>query len=115
MRPELATFAITLFLFCCEQQVQSEAPAPSADLITPSGATMLADPEGISSGSVEALALPELEALNFGRFVTSAACALCHSNHFAASAMRGSEGEDLGPFNLWQGTMMANASRDPFW
>ena len=76
---------------------------------------MLADPEGISSGSVEALALPELEALNFGRFVTSAACALCHSNHFAASAMRGSEGEDLGPFNLWQGTMMANASRDPFW
>ena len=54
-------------------------------------------------------------ALNFAAFTTSAACALCHSNHFAATAMRNNANEPIGPYNLWRGSMMANASRDPFW
>ncbi len=73
------------------------------------------DPEGVAPGDVSVLQLQEVQALNFGAFTTSAACALCHSNHFAATAMRNSAGEGIGPYNLWRGSMMANASRDPFW
>ncbi|MBM4292060.1 MAG: hypothetical protein FJ138_11960 [Deltaproteobacteria bacterium] len=51
----------------------------------------------------------------FSYFTTSPACALCHSNSPRATAMRDPAGEELGPFNLWQGSAMANASRDPFW
>jgi hypothetical protein len=29
--------------------------------------------------------------------------------------MRDSEGSTIAPFDLWQGTMMANAARDPLW
>ena len=78
-------------------------------------AMMELDPEGVSPGDTSALQLQEIKALNFGAFTTSSACALCHSNHFAATAMRNSEGEAIGPYNLWRGSMMANASRDPFW
>ena len=56
-----------------------------------------------------------LEPVGVGRFVTSAGCALCHSNHKEATAMRDSKNQQIGPFNLWQGTMMANSARDPFW
>ena len=73
------------------------------------------DPEGVTPGDVSVLELQEVRALNFGAFTTSRACALCHSNHFAATAMRNSEGDEIGPYNLWRGSMMANASRDPFW
>ena len=73
------------------------------------------DPEGVAPGDVEVLKLQETQALNFAAFTTSAACALCHSNHFAATAMRNSAGDPIGPYNLWRGSMMANASRDPFW
>lgn len=42
-------------------------------------------------------------------------CARCHSNAPDASAMRTSTGLGVAPFDLWRGTMMANASRDPLW
>ena len=73
------------------------------------------DPEGVTPGDVSVLKLEEVRALNFAAFTTSAACALCHSNHFAATAMRNNMNEPIGPYNLWRGSMMANASRDPFW
>ena len=46
------------------------------------------DPEGVAPGDISVLQLQEMKALNFAAFTTSEACALCHSNHFAATAMR---------------------------
>lgn len=73
------------------------------------------DPEGVPPGDTSILQLQEIRALNFVAFTTSPACALCHSNHFAATAMRNNAGEEIAPYNLWRGSMMSNASRDPFW
>lgn len=73
------------------------------------------DPEGVAPGSRDVLKLGELTTVNYEAFYTSSACALCHSNHNAATAMRNSQNEEIAPFNLWRGSMMANASRDPFW
>ncbi|MCA8919775.1 MAG: ammonia-forming cytochrome c nitrite reductase subunit c552, partial [Planctomycetes bacterium] len=49
-----------------------------------------------------------------GHFRTHTVCANCHSNAGGASAMRDSMNRDLGPVNLWRGTMMANSFRDPY-
>jgi hypothetical protein len=73
------------------------------------------DPAGVPPGDVETLALGEVEPVGVGRFVTSAGCALCHSNHSAATAMRDARNNEIAPFNLWRATMMANSSRDPYW
>jgi hypothetical protein len=45
----------------------------------------------------------------------SSVCAQCHSNSPQASAMRDAAGEGIAPYDLWRGTMMANAARDPIW
>ena len=45
----------------------------------------------------------------------SNSCARCHSNAPRASGMRDAAGREVGPYNLWRGTMMANAARDPLW
>ncbi len=45
----------------------------------------------------------------------AALCSRCHSNDSSATALRNSEGDPIAPFDLWQGTMMANSSRDPLW
>ncbi|MGE0145088.1 MAG: hypothetical protein AB7I19_05345 [Planctomycetota bacterium] len=42
-------------------------------------------------------------------------CSPCHANSPNATAMRDSAGRDVAPFELWQGTMMANSGRDPYW
>lgn len=75
----------------------------------------LPDPEGVTAGPVDALNLQESRTVAFAAFTTSPACALCHSNSPQATAMRTPEGDEIAPFNLWQGSMMANSSRDPFW
>jgi hypothetical protein len=77
--------------------------------------TGLADPAGVAAGDTAPLALPAQVVAPSDRFTTSTACALCHSNSASATAMRDAAGEPIAPFNLWQGTMMANAARDPFW
>jgi hypothetical protein len=59
--------------------------------------------------------LPALASANDGRFATSLVCAQCHSNATNADAMRDELGQEIGPDDLWQGTMMANSARDPFW
>ncbi len=48
-------------------------------------------------------------------FRPSSLCARCHAEGRRASAMRSPDGEDISPVGLWQSSMMANASRDPFW
>jgi len=64
-----------------------------------------------------ALALPQTdEADPPGPAVQeSSSCALCHSNAPRASAMRDAAGREIAPYDLWRGTMMANAARDPLW
>ncbi|MHC4937585.1 MAG: multiheme c-type cytochrome [Planctomycetota bacterium] len=48
-------------------------------------------------------------------FATADGCALCHSTHWRATANLSATGEDISPYGLWQGTMMANSFRDPYW
>lgn len=100
-----------VFVTACPFTPSEDWPVPDyGDL-----AVGLENPPDVSAGDPTVLTVAPLEAVGVGRFVTSAACKLCHSNNAAATAMRDAAGNDLGPFNRWQGTMMANASRDPFW
>lgn len=78
-------------------------------------ATQLPDPQGVEGVDTVVLEAPAQQAVSHDRFVTSTGCALCHSNSTAATAMRDEENRAIGPFNLWQSSMMANAARDPFW
>jgi hypothetical protein len=48
-------------------------------------------------------------------FLESQACAQCHSEGSRASAMRNKDGKSIAPYDLWQGSMMANSARDPLW
>ena len=48
-------------------------------------------------------------------FLNSKNCALCHSNSDRANAMRDAKNRPIAPYDLWQASMMANSSRDPFW
>jgi hypothetical protein len=77
--------------------------------------TSLPDDPGVDAKDPFLLALPATFATMEDRFATSAECALCHSNSDSATAMRDEAGNEIAPFNLWQGTMMANAARDPLW
>ncbi|MCA9661927.1 MAG: hypothetical protein KC486_26550, partial [Myxococcales bacterium] len=61
------------------------------------------------------LDLPALTSANDGHFATSLVCSQCHSNEASATAMRDAEGRAIAPYDLWQGSMMANSARDPFW
>lgn len=48
-----------------------------------------------------------------GRFMTSTACASCHSTSPSAAALKDAAGRAVGPYDLWQASLMANAARDP--
>ncbi|MHC4548825.1 MAG: hypothetical protein ACYTEZ_08600 [Planctomycetota bacterium] len=48
------------------------------------------------------------------RFATSIVCYFCHSNAKDAGALRDGQGRGIAPHDLWRSSMMANASRDPF-
>ncbi|MCB9651593.1 MAG: hypothetical protein H6730_34105 [Deltaproteobacteria bacterium] len=58
--------------------------------------------------------LPATSPTTQGRFTTSDTCAVCHSNHPNATAMRDSQARPIAPYDLWASSMMANAARDPF-
>ena len=47
-------------------------------------------------------------------FTSSEQCGVCHTTAPAANAMRSATGDDVSPYGLWQGTMMANSFRDPY-
>ncbi|MBU0551500.1 cytochrome c family protein [Myxococcota bacterium] len=53
--------------------------------------------------------------ISSAHFATAQVCADCHSNSLNAQAMRDEDRNPISPFNLWQASMMANASRDPYW
>lgn len=63
--------------------------------------------------TVASLAAPSRSTID-DRFTTSEQCAQCHAAAPGASAMQSRTGDDVSPFGLWQGTMMANAFRDPY-
>lgn len=47
-------------------------------------------------------------------FATGDGCAMCHATSPGSNAMRNALGDDVSPHELWQGTLMANAFKDPF-
>lgn len=63
----------------------------------------------------ELAALAPARAVSEGRFATSLVCADCHENSPEAEAMRDERGNEIGAFDLWQSSMMANSARDPLW
>ncbi|TWU31349.1 multiheme c-type cytochrome [Novipirellula artificiosorum] len=56
-----------------------------------------------------------LRVQNESHFLDSKNCAVCHSNSNWAVAMRDAKRRPVAPYDLWQSSMMANSSRDPFW
>ncbi|MEQ8767039.1 MAG: multiheme c-type cytochrome [Planctomycetota bacterium] len=48
-------------------------------------------------------------------FALAVVCSSCHSASEASVAMRDRQGRSVAPYDLWQSTMMANSTRDPFW
>lgn len=88
----------------------SPPTVPSTDtavVVTPPPPTPL-DPE-------LALALPLATPVETDTFATSDTCERCHSNHPSSVAMRDDVAGEVGPYDLWQSSMMANAARDPLW
>ena len=55
----------------------------------------------------------ELPAASNKWFSSSGVCTLCHST--SDFALRDSQGNDVSPVARWRSTMLANASKDPFW
>ncbi len=72
-------------------------------------------PNDVPAGDVAPLEVPEVGTASDAHFATGEVCALCHSNHDDADALRDDQDRPIGMFDLWQGTMMANAARDPLW
>ncbi len=46
-------------------------------------------------------------------FSASGKCTQCHNTN--ATALRDNSGNDVSPVSQWRSTMLANASKDPFW
>lgn len=55
----------------------------------------------------------DLPATSNAWFSASGLCILCHST--SDFALRDSQGNDVSPVSRWRSTMLANASKDPFW
>lgn len=98
-------------------------PPTDGPLVTPElsidGQTPLdagVEPDLLPTGDLGApVVLAPRQNLVEGHFATSAHCQTCHSNTGGTQAMRDEQGRAVGMYDLWRATMMANASRDPFW
>mgnify|MGYP003883845765 CR=1 FL=1 len=66
-------------------------------------------------GDTSVLALPPPGTVANGRFSTADTCAECHDHSPSSSAMEDEAGRPVAPYDLWQGSMMANSARDPLW
>ena len=117
-RCTLLIVPLAFALGACEQPATDDVDDSGPAWPTPDHGALATDyrgPSDVEGGLTDALAAAEIEPVGYGRFVTSSGCSFCHSNSPQATAMRDSEGNEIAPFNLWQGTMMANSARDPFW
>lgn len=74
--------------------------------MTGSGLVAMGQGPGVDQGQAPSAAT---------HFAKSKDCALCHSYSSAARAMRDGWGENVAPYDLWSGTMMANSAVDPYW
>lgn len=63
----------------------------------------------------EPIVLASAREVNANHMATADACSSCHSSDPSATAMYDEAGREVGYYDLWQASMMANASRDPFW
>ncbi len=59
------------------------------------------------------MVLTELPLKSNTWFSASGVCVLCHST--SDYALRDRQGKDVSPVTGWRSTMLANASKDPFW
>ncbi len=112
--------AVPFFLAACRSAGHGPAHAHGGESGHATSGTEPAS-TGESSGTRETgtsegrFDLPAPATINDGNFATASVCAECHANSDAALAMRTAQGEPVAPYELWQGTMMANAARDPVW
>ncbi len=91
------------------------APGGAGGAGTTTGAGGTGTGGDTTAGDPEDLALPPTTAVNNGRFATSPECKTCHSHAPNAQAMKDEAGQNIGFFDLWQASMMANSARDPLW
>ena len=116
------TPALLFFLVACRSGGHGPAHADgSGDAGSGSGSGTASSGPGDESGTEETgtgdghFDLPAPGTVNDGNFATASVCAECHANADGANAMRTAQDEPIAPYDLWQGTMMANAARDPVW
>lgn len=64
---------------------------------------------------IEPIVLPASSSVNANHLATADACSSCHATAAGASAMRDEADREVGFYDLWQASMMANSARDPFW
>lgn len=88
----------------------------SPDAAELDGAALDADlpPPDAGSTTHPPVVLPAGRVVNSAQFSTFETCAACHANSPSSQAMRDASGQAIGPIDLWQSSMKANATRDPF-
>lgn len=88
--------------------------AQALDAAFVDAALMDAEVSDAGGGEHPPVILPSGASVSTARFSSSEVCADCHSTSAGSSAMQDSAGRAIGPSDLWQSSMKANATRDPF-
>ncbi|MCA9568027.1 MAG: hypothetical protein KC656_09300, partial [Myxococcales bacterium] len=98
--------------------------ACSADPVTPTAVGTTDPPASTDTpGPTDTSAPPTVESFGWEEprdvavagMATADVCATCHDSAQNASALRDEIGQSVAPYDLWQSSMMANATRDPLW
>jgi hypothetical protein len=127
-----AALTFVAVLGCSEEEGHTPVDASASDggtddtgaLDGPADAGLIEDADGLRDADVRDDAgadddassgpfLPPAAAADSARFTTSGRCAQCHSVDPSSTAMTDARGRAIGPFDLWQSSMMANSARDP--
>ena len=112
----LSLFVLSTLSSCTPALAPTQPPPPTATDPVPTEDTAPTQPTGHPVVDPRlALWLPEPAAVETPELGTSDACSACHSASPGATALRDDQGQPVGPYDLWQGSMMANAGRDPIW
>lgn len=90
------------------------ATAPSVNDILPASNAPV-QPSLPPTGSVPSLGLDDAQPASTPRVATADTCADCHDASVDSDALWDEAGHTVAPYDLWQGSMMANAARDPLW